>query len=145
MTAKNRMWQKASFYVAAALFVAIALASFSSAAFAQAKYTASKGDAVVDGKSLFARQCSACHSLTPSHNDRGPNLYHLFGRKSGTVPGYGYSLAMRKAGIVWRDNTLERFLADPRGIVPGTTMTFAGVMDQQQGKALSDYLHAATR
>lgn len=35
-----------------------------------------------------------------------PNLYGLFGRTSGTVPGYKYSPANKAAGIVWGEDTL---------------------------------------
>jgi cytochrome c len=144
MAKKNRMWQKHSFYVAATIFAYVAFVTSVSFAVAQQRVSTSQGDAVVDGKSLFV-QCSGCHSLSPSHNDRGPNLYHLLGRKAGTVPGYNYSLAMKKAAIVWRDATLARFLADPQHVVPGTTMIFAGVTNPQQTKALLDYLRTATR
>jgi cytochrome c2 len=140
----DRIWRKRSFYVAATLFALVTFINLVSSAIAQQAGGGTKGDSVGDGKLLFA-QCAACHSLTPSHNDRGPNLFHLLGRKSGTVPGYNYSRAMKNAQIVWRDNTLVRFLADPEAVVPGTTMTFAGVTDPQQAKALLDYLRVATR
>lgn len=97
-----------------------------------------------DGRSLFA-QCGACHALTPSANGRGPTLYHLFGRKAGAVPGYGYSLAMKNAGIVWRENTLTQFILNPQRVVPGTTMTFTVSANSQQLRALIDYLRTVTR
>jgi cytochrome c len=97
-----------------------------------------------DGKSLFAR-CSPCHALALGRNGRGPTLYHLFGRKSGSVAGYDYSLAMKRGAIIWRDDTLARFLIDPRRVVPETTMVFAGIADVEQAKALIDYLRTATR
>src|SRR5689334_12562261 len=77
-----------------------------------------------DGRLLFAK-CSACHALTPGHNGRGPTLYHLFGRKAGAVPGYDYSPAMKRAAIVWREDSLARFISDPERVVPGTTMRFS--------------------
>ena len=97
-----------------------------------------------DGRALFAK-CSACHALTPGHNGRGPTLYHLFGRKAGSVPGYDYSPAMRRAGIVWREDSLARFIADPEHVVPGTTMRFSIRVSSQQTRALIDYLRAMTR
>lgn len=97
-----------------------------------------------EGKLLFAK-CGACHALAPARNGRGPTLYHLFGRKAGTVPGYGYSPAMERASIVWRDTTLTQFLLNPERVVPGTSMRFAMSANSQQIRALIDYLRAATR
>lgn len=97
-----------------------------------------------DGKSLFT-SCSACHAVTPGHNGRGPTLYHLFGRKAGAVPGYGYSLAMKRAGIVWREDSLTQFILDPERVVPGTSMRFSVRMNSQQTRALIDYIRAVTR
>jgi cytochrome c len=138
---RTSWWRR--FYLATMLCFFIALANSVSIAVAQ-QQDAISSNAGVDGRSAFA-QCGACHSLLPSHNERGPSLFHLFGRKAGTVPGYGYSLAMKRAGIVWRDDTLMRFLTDPRHAVPGTTMSLAGVKSPQQTKALIDYLRSATR
>jgi cytochrome c len=56
------------------------------------------------------------------------------------VPGYEYSAAMKKSGIVWNRKTLERFLADPTKTVPGTTMTYAGVPDAKERADLIAYL-----
>jgi len=97
-----------------------------------------------DGKTLFAK-CGACHALTPGRNGRGPTLYHLFGRKAGSVPGYGYSFAMKRSKVVWRESTLTRFIEDPQRVVPGTTMQFTVSANSQQMRALIDYLRTATR
>ena len=97
-----------------------------------------------DGKLLFSK-CSACHALTAGHNGRGPTLYHLFGRKAGAVPGYDYSLPMKKAAIVWREDTLTQFILNPERVVPGTTMRFAVSANSRQIMALIDYLRTATR
>jgi cytochrome c len=107
----------------------------------QARETVAEHD---DGKSLFAT-CAACHALAPGHNGRGPTLYHLFGRMAGTVPGYDYSFAMKKAGIVWREDNLVNFISNPQRLVPGTTMKFAAPADYQQIRALIEYLRTATR
>src|SRR5690606_5254024 len=51
------------------------------------------------GEQVYAR-CLACHS--PDRNRTGPKHCGLFGRVSGTAPGYdGYSEAMRDAAITW--------------------------------------------
>src|SRR5690606_19435679 len=78
------------------------------------------------GEEIYGR-CAACHSLD---RDRvGPRHCGLFGRRAGSVPGFAYSEAMRASGIVWTRQTLDAFLADPLGTVPGTFMTYAGIED----------------
>jgi cytochrome c len=59
------------------------------------------------------------------------------------VPGFDYSPAMRRSGIVWDARTLDRFLADPTHAVPGTSMGYAGVKDGKERAALIAYLKAA--
>jgi len=78
------------------------------------------------GAELYAR-CRACHALT--HHRTGPRHCGLLGRAAGSLPDFDYSAAMRASGIVWDAGTLERFLAAPTLVVPGTTMGYAGVAD----------------
>lgn len=77
------------------------------------------------GQKLFATKCAGCHSTTADENKIGPSLAGVVGRKSGTVPGYSYSPAMKNANITWDDATLDKFLANPTGVVHGTKMFFA--------------------
>jgi len=94
------------------------------------------------GREIYER-CAACHSL---EWDRvGPRHCGLFGRRAGSVPGFAYSDAMRRSGIVWNRETLDRFLADPLGTVPGTFMTYAGVEDPKERAELLAFLEVATR
>jgi cytochrome c len=94
------------------------------------------GDAAA-GKLSYAK-CIGCHS--PDRNRTGPRHCELFGRVSGTLPGYDYSDAMRKAAILWNAEALDRFLASPTTVVPGTTMGFAGVADARERRNLVAYL-----
>jgi cytochrome c len=65
----------------------------------------------VRGEQVYAR-CLACHALAV---DRvGPRHCGLFGRLAGSVPGFGYSEAMKKSKIVWNDKTPDRFLTKPQ-------------------------------
>jgi cytochrome c len=52
---------------------------------------------------------------------------------------------MKNSGIVWNEETLDRFLADPRGVVPGTKMTYAGIKNPQDRADLIAYLKEATK
>ena len=89
------------------------------------------------GEVVYSR-CLACHSL--ERNRTGPKHCGLFGRKAGSAPGYEYSPAMKKAKLVWNEKTLDRFLASPMKVVPGTTMTYAGVEDPEERADLIAYL-----
>ena len=92
------------------------------------------------GQQLYAR-CAACHALT---FDRvGPRHCGLLGRRAGSVPGFDYSPAMKKSGIVWSEKTLDRFLTKPLAMVPGSTMTYAGVPEASDRGDLIAYLKAA--
>ena len=107
------------------------------------------GTATVDratlrhGEEVYGR-CIACHAIEA--NRTGPQHCGLFGRQAGTAPGFdGYSVAMRASGIVWNEETLDRFLEDPLAVVPRTFMTYAGVPDPADRAALIAWLAEATR
>ena len=80
------------------------------------------------GEDIYTR-CLACHAL--AHNRVGPRHCGLFGRKAGSVPNYAYSTAMKKYGITWNEEALDRFLENPLKTVPGTKMGYAGVKRRQ--------------
>ncbi|HEY4371183.1 MAG TPA: cytochrome c family protein [Burkholderiales bacterium] len=92
------------------------------------------------GEQIYVR-CLACHALA---SDRvGPRHCGLFGRKAGSVPGFNYSPAMKKSGIVWNEKTLDKFLQSPLKMVPGTAMTYDGVTDAGERADLIAYLKQA--
>jgi cytochrome c len=84
-------------------------------------------------------QCAVCHSIDGS-NGTGPTLQRLIGRRSGTVPGFRYSRAMKSAAIVWDEAILDRYLTNPQELVPGNIMPFAGVADAAQRAEIIAYL-----
>ncbi len=99
-------------------------------------------DATPRGEEIYSR-CLACHAL--AYDRVGPRHCGLFGRRAGSVPGFDYSDAMRKSGIVWDAATLDRFLAAPTQVVPGTTMGYAGIPDPAERAALIAWLRDASR
>lgn len=113
--------------------IAVALALVAGGAAAKGELT---GDPAA-GKAVYAR-CFACHALT--YNRTGPKHCGLLGRRAGSVPGFEYSAAMKRANWIWDKKTLDRFLADPMKAVPGTTMGYAGVKDRQERADLIAYL-----
>lgn len=95
---------------------------------------------VVRGEQVYAR-CLACHAL--AYDRVGPRHCGLLGRRAGSVPGFAYSPAMKNSGLVWDEKTLNRFLAKPLAVVPGTAMTYDGVPDAHDRSDLIAYLKAA--
>jgi cytochrome c len=92
------------------------------------------------GEQVYAR-CLACHALA---SDRvGPRHCGLLGRRAGSVPGFNYSPAMKKSKLTWDEKTLDRFLAKPMKVVPGTAMTYDGVPDPKDRADLIAYLREA--
>ncbi|HZB93849.1 MAG TPA: cytochrome c family protein, partial [Stellaceae bacterium] len=92
------------------------------------------------GEAVFKRNCAICHAVEPGKNKIGPSLAEVFGRKAGTAPGYSYSDANKKSGLTWDEPTLDKYLADPRGVVPGTKMLFIGLKNPDDRQAVIAYL-----
>lgn len=92
------------------------------------------------GKLIYMR-CAACHAMTAKAPKKvGPHLEGVVGRTAGTVPGFTYSPAMKKAAIKWNDAALDKWLARPAGMVPGTSMVFAGLPNAADRAAVIAYL-----
>ena len=92
------------------------------------------------GETLFKKNCAICHTLEAGKNKIGPSLAGVVGRKAGSVPGFAYSAANKNSGDIWDAQTLDTYLADPRKLMPGTKMVFAGLKNLQDRKALIEYL-----
>src|SRR6202140_5608155 len=82
------------------------------------------GDAAA-GKTVFANQCSSCHTTEVGKNGFGPSLAGVAGRKAGSLAGFNYSPAMAQAGLTWDEKTLDLFLTSSTKEVPGTSMSVA--------------------
>ena len=99
-----------------------------------------------NGQDLF-RQCRACHQVgAGAKNLVGPHLNGIVGRKGGSVDGFSYSDANKKAGaggLVWTDENLAKYLENPREFMPGTKMAYAGMKDKGDRDDLIAYLKKA--
>ena len=102
---------------AAAAAVVLSVAWLAAASFAMPQ----AGDGA-KGKELFERRCGGCHALDRSME--GPRLRGVYGRRSGSAPGFQYSVALKNAKITWNDETLDKWLTDTDGLVPDNDMTF---------------------
>ncbi len=103
-------------------------------------WTPSLGQNAAPQPEVF-NQCAVCHS-TDGSNGTGPSLKGLFGRQTGSVPGFRYSRAMRGAGIVWDAKSLDDYLRSPQDFIPGNVMPFAGVPDSAERSGLIAYLRS---
>ncbi|MDQ0395123.1 c-type cytochrome [Labrys monachus] len=85
--------------------------------------------------------CAHCHQIGPgARSMTGPSLQGVIGRKAGTLAGYPFSAAMRASGATWDAATLDRFIAAPQALVPGTRMIFAGIDDPTRRQALVAFI-----
>ena len=92
------------------------------------------------GEQVF-KKCLPCHAVgLGAKNKVGPELNGLDGRHSGSAAGYSYSAANKNSGIVWKEETFEAYIKDPRGKVPGTKMIFPGIKNEKDIDNLWAYL-----
>ncbi len=115
--------------------------TFFLAALLAAGQVAAAGDPKA-GEALFKR-CAACHQVGPyAQGGFGPQLNGIFGRRAASTKDYKYSEAMKKSGLVWDEKTLAAYLRAPHDVVPGTSMRFWGIKDEQQVADLLSYMRS---
>jgi len=97
------------------------------------------------GQRVF-NQCRACHTVDQGgRNGVGPNLHGVAGRRAAAVEGFRYSANMRQlaeGGLAWTPETLRRYLANPKDVVPQGSMAFAGLRNEQQRNDVVAYLES---
>lgn len=94
------------------------------------------------GEQVFRTQCGSCHGVD-ARNRVGPGLAGVWGRRAGSVEGFRYSPAMKargEAGLTWDEANLRSYLRNPREVVPGGSMAYAGLRDEARLDALLAYL-----
>jgi glucose/arabinose dehydrogenase/cytochrome c2 len=79
------------------------------------------------GKLVFRQQCSICHSAEAGDEGgaQGPSLIGVYGKHAASAAGFSYTGALRAANLTWDAPTLNRFLASPATLVPGSAMVVA--------------------
>ena len=99
-----------------------------------------EGDATL-GKRQFA-PCTSCHTIEAVGAAKiGPNLHGVVGKKAATSHAdFAYSDALKKSGLTWNEETLEKWLAKPMDLVPGTKMSFLGVPKEEVRENIIAYL-----
>lgn len=101
--------------------------------------SAAKPATVATAPAAF-NQCKVCHAVEKGNHGIGPSLAGIYGTKAGDIAGFEFSSAMKASGLVWNEANLDRYLLDPRGTIPGTKMSYAGLKDAAKRKEVIDYL-----
>ncbi|MCH1469332.1 MAG: c-type cytochrome [Planktomarina sp.] len=74
------------------------------------------------------KKCQSCHQVGDQAKSRvGPQLNDIFGRTAGGLEGAKYSKSMMRAGqdgLIWSEETLDKFLETPKSLVAKTQMSF---------------------
>ena len=104
-----------------------------------------EGDAT-KGKAAFAK-CAICHQVGPDAKTViGPQLNGIVGHKAASVADYAiYSPGMKKLGeegFVWTPENIDKWIADPKAMIPDSTMAlaFPGVPDAGERADIIAYL-----
>ncbi len=93
-----------------------------------------------------AKQCAICHNFQEGQGPKvGPDLYNVVGRKIASVAGFNYSAALKGVTGSWSFDELNKWLIDPRAMVPGTAMTFAGLSSEKQRADVIAYLDTLSK
>jgi cytochrome c len=100
---------------------------------ANSQQSVAAGDPV-RGEELY-QGCTDCHSL--DNNDVGPKHREVFGRRAGSVADYRYSAALKSAGLVWNEDTLDKWLTNPEAVVPGTKIVLPRASPQDRADLIA--------
>jgi cytochrome c len=99
-------------------------------------------DLVAAGEKAFAK-CQSCHTVNAGGaNGIGPNLHATMGKAVASHAGFAYSAELKALGGTWDWDKMDAWLKNPKGYVPGTKMSFAGLSKVEDRAAIAAYLNA---
>jgi len=97
-----------------------------------------------NGEAKFAL-CRSCHTTAQGGDDMtGPNLWGIFGRKAGSKASFTYSDDLKNAGWTWDADRIDKWITNPRAVLPGTKMTFIGMPDANDRRDVVAFLKVQT-
>jgi len=130
----------------AIIALALAVAMLAAAQPSRAQEPSGTAAATDDGQLAFNHPCRPCRTLREGDNRLGPHLHGIVGRKAGSLPNFGYSSAMKDAGLVWDKATLDRFIANPDQVVSGHKMKpYGGVASADDRAKIIAFLETRSR
>jgi len=90
------------------------------------------------GQRLFRDRCAVCHAS--QRQAFGPKLSGVVGRPAASAPGFPYTDALRKSGLIWTEDNLNRWIADPAAMIPRTAMPHVSLGDPAERIYIIEYL-----
>lgn len=103
-------------------------------------------DDLLKGRRAFLERCASCHSVATiiPGGEIGPDLAGVYGSRMGQRESFDYSPNMLGGVLEWNFATLNRFLANPASLVPGTKMTSPPVTDPELRRSIIGFLKQQT-
>ena len=99
------------------------------------------GASAANGKVLFEKRCTGCHSL--EKNKEGPRLAGVYGRRAGSVADFNYSDELKAARITWDAMMLDKWLTNPDAVVKDNDMAFH-VSSSQERADIIEFLRVSS-
>ena len=109
---------------------------------AEALNTMPAAELIAAGEKAYSK-CQSCHTIDAGGaNGIGPNLAGVMGGPVAAKGGFAYSAELKALGGTWDWDKMNTWLKNPKGYVPGTKMSFAGLSKVEDRAAIAAYLNS---